>query len=57
MGRQQIEAPWTFHMALAYVCDISSLLCRGKNVCAGELVVHYLLPTSINGIPLHNKVV
>ena len=26
MGRQQIEAPWTFHMALAYLCDISSLL-------------------------------
>ena len=28
MGRQQIEAPWTFHMALAYFCDISSLLCN-----------------------------
>ena len=27
MGRQQIEAPWIFHMALAYFCDISSLLC------------------------------
>ena len=24
MGRQQIEAPLTFHMALAYFCDISS---------------------------------
>ena len=29
MGRQQIdEAPLTFHMALAYFCDISSLLCN-----------------------------
>ena len=28
MGRQQREAPLTFHMALAYFCDISSSLCN-----------------------------
>ena len=22
MGRQQIEAPWTFHMAFAYGCNV-----------------------------------
>ena len=31
VGRQQREAPLTFHMALAYFRDSSSLLCN--NVC------------------------
>ena len=27
------------------------------SLCAGELVVRYVLPTSINGISLDNKIV
>ena len=39
MGRQQIEAPWTFHMAFAY--DISSLLCNTVGVQVNLLCATY----------------
>ena len=41
MGRQQIEAPWTFHMAFAYFCDISSLLCNKVCVQVNLLCATY----------------
>ena len=48
MGRQQIEAPWTFHMALAYFCDISSLLCNKVCVQVNLLSATYcLLPSMV----------
>ena len=48
MGRQQIEAPWTFHMALAYFCDISSLLCNNVCVQVNLLSATYcLLPSMV----------
>ena len=48
MGRQQIEAPWTFHMALAYFCDISSLLCNTVCVQVNLLCATYcLLPPMV----------
>ena len=48
MGRQQIEAPWTFHMALAYFCDISSLLCNKVCVQVNLLPATYcLLPSMV----------
>ena len=48
MGRQQIEAPWTFHMALAYFCDISSLLCNTVCVQMNLLSATYcLLPSMV----------
>ena len=48
MGRQQIEAPWTFHMAFAYVCDISSLLCNKVCVQVNLLCATYcLLPSMV----------
>ena len=48
MGRQQIEAPWTFHMALAYFCDISSLLCNKVCVQMNLLSATYcLLPSMV----------
>ena len=43
MGRQQIEAPWTFHMALAYFCDISSLLCNKVCVQVNLLCATYCI--------------
>ena len=46
MGRQQIEAPWIFHMAFAYLCDISSLLCNKVCVQVNLLCATYcLLPS------------
>ena len=48
MGRQQIEAPWTFYMALAYFCDISSLLCNKVCVQMNLLCATYcLLPSMV----------
>ena len=48
MGRQQIEAPWTFHMAFAYCCDISSLLCNKVCVQVNLLCATYcLLPSMV----------
>ena len=48
MGRQQIEAPWTFHMALAYFCDINSLLCNKVCVQVNMLSATYcLLPSMV----------
>ena len=48
MWRQQIEAPWTFHMALAYFCDISSLLCNKVCVQVNLLSATYcLLPSMV----------
>ena len=47
MGRQQIEAPWTFHMALAYFCDISSLLCNKVCVQVNLLSATYCLHPSM----------
>ena len=47
MGRQQIEAPWTFNMALAYVCDISSLLCNTVCVQVNLLCATYCILSSM----------
>ena len=48
MGRQQIEAPWPFHMALAYFCDISRLLCNKVCVQVNLLCATYcLLPSMV----------
>ena len=41
MGLQQIETPWTFHIALAYFCDISSLLCNTVCVQVNLLCATY----------------
>ena len=47
MGRQQIEAPWTFHMVLAYFCDISRLLCNTFCVQVNLLCTTYCLLPSV----------
>ena len=48
MGRQQIEAPWTFDMALAYFCDINRLLCNKVCVQMNLLCATYcLLPSMV----------
>ena len=48
MGRHLIEAPWTFHMALAYFCDISSLLCNAVCVQVNLFCASYcILPSMV----------
>ena len=48
MGRHRIEARWTFHMALAYFCDISSLICNKVCVQVNLLCATYcLLPLMV----------
>ena len=47
MGRQQIKAPWTFHMTLAYLCDLSSLLCNTVCLPVNLLCATYSILSSM----------
>ena len=47
MGRQTIEAPWTFYMALAYFGDISSVcnkVCVQVNLLCPS---YFILPSMV----------
>ena len=43
MGRQQVEAPLTFHMALAHFCDFISLVCNKVCVQVNLLCATYCI--------------